>query len=302
MSVSQPGSVSRRQRLMGGGATITLVGPSARLLDECFALADRCEQLWSRFLPSSDVSRLNWAEGRPVKVDPFTLRLIEAMREADRLTDGAYDPTLLPLLLQTGYTTSVLDASRVTTLPASARAPGNLAAIDTREGLVRMPVGTTLDAGGVGKGLTADLVCEFALAAGARGVMAEIGGDIAVAGAAPDGAPWRLGIEDPFDLSEHCAVVRLRQGALATSSQRKKRFGTGNHHLLDPASIASARTRIQTVSVIAASGVRAEALTKPGFLRRPDDYLAWLPTVGAAGLLIDDTGALTASENWTLYL
>lgn len=146
--------------------------------------------------------------------------------------------------------------------------------------------------------------------------MAEIGGDIAVAGMAPDGGAWRLAVEDPFDLGAQAAVVRPRQGALATSSQRKKRFGTGlgsehgsehgpvgdRHHLLDPAGLASAATRIQTVSVIASSRARAEALTKPGFLRDPRDYLAWLPMVGAAGLMIDDAGAQTASENWKLYL
>ncbi|RJT85749.1 FAD:protein FMN transferase [Cryobacterium melibiosiphilum] len=292
---------------MGGGATITLVGASAGLLDDCFDLADRCEQRWSRFQPTSDISRLNWAEGRPVEVDPLTVGLLESMRHAARLTLGAYDPTLLPLLLEAGYTTSAVDPTRVTRLPASARAPGNLAAIEIRDGVIRMPVGMTLDPGGVGKGLTADLICELALASGAWGVMAEIGGDIAVAGTAPDGTAWRLGVENPFDLSAHSAVVRLQQGALATSSQRKKRFGTEpghageRHHLLDPAGLRSAVTPIQTVSVIASSGARAEALTKPGFLRDPRDYLAWLPTVGAAGLMIDDTGALMASENWTLY-
>ncbi|TFD54088.1 FAD:protein FMN transferase [Cryobacterium frigoriphilum] len=290
---------------MGGGATITLVGASADLLDACFTLADRCEHRWSRFWPDSDISRLNWAEGRPIEVDALTVRLLDSMRDAGRLTAGAYDPTLLPLLLQTGYTASAVDPARITRLPTSARAPGNLAGIESRDGVVFMPIGTTLDPGGIGKGLTADLVCEFALDAGAWGVMAEIGGDIAVAGTAPDGAAWRLGVENPFDLSERSAVVRLSQGALATSSQRKKRFGTGpgdRHHLLDPARLASAATRIQTVSVIASCGARAEALTKPGFLRSPDDYLAWLPTIGAAGLLIDDAGAQMASENWNLYL
>jgi thiamine biosynthesis lipoprotein len=59
---------------------------------------------------------------------------------------------------------------------------------------------------------------------------------------------------------------------------------------------------VQTVSVIAATGARAEALTKPGFLRDPAEYLTWLPTVGAAGLIIDDEGAMLASGNWNRYL
>ncbi|MEB0264670.1 hypothetical protein, partial [Cryobacterium sp. 10I5] len=63
----------------------------------------------------------------------------------------------------------------------------------------------------------------------------------------------------------------------------------------------SAATRVQTVSVIAATGARAEVLAKPGFLRPTADYLAWLPTVGAAGLIIDDTGLVSTSTNWEHY-
>jgi thiamine biosynthesis lipoprotein len=89
-----------------------------------------------------------------------------------------------------------------------------------------------------------------------------------------------------------------------TSSQRKRRFGAeGNetHHLIDPATHASAKTNVQTVTVIAATGARAEALTKPGFLQDTTHYLQWLPTVGAAGMVIDDTGAESVSENWMRY-
>jgi thiamine biosynthesis lipoprotein len=53
--------------------------------------------------------------------------------------------------------------------------------------------------------------------------------------------------------------------------------------------------------VIASTGARAETLTKPGFLRDTIAYLEWLPTVGAAGLVIDDEGVAVASGNWETY-
>lgn len=301
---TRPGARSRRQTLMGGSAGITLVGASVDLLDATFALADSLERLWSRFVGDSDITRLNLAEGREVDVDPVTVRLIRAMQDGATLTRGDYDPTLLPDLLTAGYSASTLDASKVTQLPVTARSPGDLAGIHIDGTRVRLPPGTTLDAGGIGKGLAADLVCEWAMNEGAWGALAEIGGDISVAGQCADGQAWRLGVEDPFDPAGHCAIVRLGTGALATSSQRKRRFQTAageQHHLLDPRTHDSAATGIQTVSVIAATGARAETLTKPGFLRPIADYLAWLPTVGAAGLAIDHTGTLAASENWNLY-
>ncbi|MHB1172333.1 MAG: FAD:protein FMN transferase [Lacisediminihabitans sp.] len=299
-----PAEISRREPLMGGHATITLVGASTVLLDAAFAIAERCEALWSRFITTSDITRLNWAEGQPTTVDPLTVYLIEAMRDGSVLTDGDYDPTLLPDVLAAGYAASTVDSSRITTLPASAVAPGSTRGIAIDGQTVTLPLGTTLDPGGIGKGLAADLVCGFALAEGAWGVMAELGGDVVVAGQAPDGVAWRLGVENPFDPSQHSAVVRLARGSIVTSSQRKRRWATetgDRHHLINPHTHMSAQTNIQTVSVIASSGARAETLTKPGFLRDTAEYLAWLPSVGAAGIVIDELGAMTASENWTRY-
>ena len=89
---------------------------------------------------------------------------------------------LLPELIASGYAASVVAPDLVTTLPASASAPGRLASLTLDGSSVRMPVGTTLDPGGIGKGLAADIICEFGLAEGAWGIMAEISGDIVVAG------------------------------------------------------------------------------------------------------------------------
>jgi thiamine biosynthesis lipoprotein len=301
---SHPDVITQRRPLMGGHATISIVGASAGLLDAAFALADRCEGRWSRFLPTSDIWRLNWAEGREIEVDPLTVRLIAAMRDGAALTDGDFNPTLLPRVIEAGYAASVVAPDIVTVLPDSARAPGRLAGIGIDDIRVTMPVGTTLDAGGIGKGLAADIVSEFALANGALGIMVELGGDVVVAGRAPDGIAWVLGVEDPFDTTRHLTTVRIARGAIVTSSQRKRRFATPQgerHHLINPGTGMSATSTIQTVTVIAATGARAESLAKAGFLRPSGEYLAWLPEVGAAALMVTADGQQQTSANWGRY-
>lgn len=301
---SAPGVLSRRQAIMGGHGTITVVGGSEQLLTECWALADTCEELWSRFLPESDISRINWSEGAPVRIAPLTRQLIAAMIAGHKLSEGSYDPTLLPLVLKAGYSTSATDASRTTTLPASAHAPGHLEAISFSDSEIVVPRGTTLDPGGMGKGVAADVIAHHAIENGAFGVMVELGGDIVIHGQAPDGVAWRLGVEDPFDPQAHLAVVRIQQGAIVTSSQLKRRFGTPEaptHHLINPATEVSADSPVQTVTVIASSGARAEALTKAGFQRSPRMYLDWLPTVGAAGFIVMADGSHLTSTNWSAY-
>ena len=299
-----PATLARSVQLMGGSGSIMVVGGSEQLLSELVELAFECERRWSRFLPYSDLSRVNWAEGRPVDVSPITVRLIEAMLEGAELTDGDFDPTLLPDLLALGYRVSVVNPRRVSTLPASAQSPGDLRGVRVDGTIVTAPRGTTLDAGGIGKGFAADLVCERAMAAGAWGVMAEIGGDIVVSGHAPEGVAWSLALEDSFDDDARRDYVRIAEGAIVTSSQRIRRFNTPlgpRHHLIDPSRHDSAETAVQTVTVIASTGARAETLSKSGFLRDTIAYLEWLPTVGAAGLVIDDQGVAMASGNWETY-
>jgi thiamine biosynthesis lipoprotein len=297
-----PASFTDRRQVMGGWGTITVVGGGAHVLDEAWALAHRLERLWTRFDSSSDVQRLNWAEGRPTEVDPLTVRLIDELKKANALSDGDFDPTLLPALLDVGYTASLADSTRVTTLPESARAPGNAAGIVVSGTKITMPRGTTIDAGGMGKGLAGDLVCARARELGAYGVMTEFLGDIVVAGAAPDGVAWRLGIEDPFDTEKELAQVRISSGAIVTSSQRKRRFGsTDKHHLLNPTDASSAQTAVQTATVIAGTGAHAEALSKSAFVRHPDAFLEWLPAQSAAGMVVLDDGHIRISTNWETY-
>lgn len=299
-----PATHSRRQPSMGGHASITLVGGTNDVLDAAFALLDECEQLWSRFIPSSDISRLNSAEGEPTTVDPLTVHLINEMRRGSHITEGDFDPTVLPAVISAGYSHSVVNPHLTTELPASARYPGSIAGITIEGTTVRLPVGTTLDSGGIGKGLAADLVGMFVLDAGAWGALIEVSGDVVAVGTPPDNTAWRVGVEDPRDATAHIDIVRLSAGAVVTSSQRKRRWTTPSgtqHHLIDPRTGHSALSDIQTVTVIAESGAYAETLTKPGFVRDPQKYLDWLPTVGAAGLLVNSAGTITTSQNWNDY-
>ncbi|NBX22530.1 MAG: FAD:protein FMN transferase [Microbacteriaceae bacterium] len=302
-SDSRPRPASGTKPLMGGTATLTLLGGRHELLEQCWSFLDELEQLWSRFLPDSDITRLNWANGQPVEVDERTILLINEMKDGVVRTEGRFDPTRLPDVLALGYDASRVDSRHVTHLPASAVSPGRIDLVEASQQSVTMPVGTTLDAGGIGKGFAADLVSSFALERGAWGVMAEIAGDVRVAGEAPNGIAWRLGVENPFSPRSHRAIVRIPDGGVVTSSQLKKRFGKDSltHHLIDTANGKSAVTTVATVTVIARTAAIAETLTKPGFTQPVTNYLDWLPRQGAAGFVIGLDGTTHESDNWSLY-
>lgn len=90
--------VSTRELLaMGVHCRIDVVAPDAPIiLQSCVDLLVELENLWSRFIPASDISRLNVAQGHPVLIDKRTTALIAAMQQAVTETAGTFNPTQLP--------------------------------------------------------------------------------------------------------------------------------------------------------------------------------------------------------------
>ncbi len=287
---------------MGTVAHLVVVGGTDEMLDDLVRTAEFLQSLWSRFLDDSDISRLNNAEGEPTAVNPLTAKLVTEMLAAWNLTDGEYDPTILPKLLAEGYAASRVNPANVTVLPASARWPVDPTGTTIQDNIVTLPIGVTLDSGGIGKGVAADILVAMALERGALGILAEVGGDIRIGGTPPDGTHWRIGIEDPFVESRTIARVNLVDGAVATSSTLKRAWekdGKTANHLINVHTGESMSTNVVTVSVVAVSSGIAEVVTKAGFTRR--DFLTWAPTLGAAAFVVYRDGTTAQSANWKDY-
>lgn len=148
-----------------------------------------------------------------------------------------------------------------------------------------LPAGTGLDPGAIGKGLAADLVCAELMAAGAHGVLANVGGDL-VAHGTVEGGPWAVGIVDDRDGSQACTVVLADdRRAVATSSSLKRRWH-GRHHVIDPVNGLPAGSDLEQASVIAPSGWEAEAAATCALLLGAEAGAAWLRERGYGALLI----------------
>ena len=159
-------------------------------------------------------------------------------------------------------------------------------------GTVRLPVGVGFDPGGIGKGLGADLVVDELRAAGAEGVCVNLGGDVRVAGAAPRGDAWRVGIE--HDLAPGpAATIPLLDGAVATSTTTRRVWQTAagpRHHLLDPATGQPSSTGAVAVSVVAGEGWLAEVLAKVVVLADLPSALRLVTALGAEALVLTSDG------------
>jgi thiamine biosynthesis lipoprotein len=290
----------RRARLMASDVHLIGVGASDAALDDALDHLALLERRWSRFLPDSDVSRINSAHGTPVAVDDVTLVLLSAMVDAWRATAGAYDPTVLHALVEHGYARSIVDPERCTVLDD--RAAGTLADLEIEHdaGMVRLPSGLALDPGGIGKGLAADLAVSRLLRQGARGALVGIGGDMAMAGVGPHEGGWSVAVEQPDDTRDVLCTFMVSGGGVATSSTRSRRWwhaGSEQHHLIDPRPRAPARADLASVTVVARTGWEAEAYATAALLAGSAGAIGVLARNRTSGIAVALDGAVTTTDD-----
>lgn len=249
---------------MGCDAHVVLVDPEDGAMGAAVDHLHDLDARWSRFRDDSELSRLNLAGGDWVSVSPSTMVLVATMQRAADCTDSRFDPTFLFEVLATGYVHSRDDATRrsiVVDLPCPGRSVHD-AEIDAERARIRLPDGLALDAGGIGKGLAADLTVKMLLDGGTAGALVSIGGDMTAAGRTPADDGWSIDVEDPFAPTEVRTRLGVSGGGIASSSTRARRSvsaGISRHHTIDPCTRRSAATDLATATVIAPTGWEAEA-------------------------------------------
>lgn len=254
------------------------------LLDGAEALVHRAEARLSRFEPTSALSRLN--RQRDI-IDPMLAEVVRAATQMRTLTQGVFDPGLGARMCEIGYdrTFEAVDTPRVDP-SAAPRTPLRVRLEGDR---VRLRGDGAIDLGGIAKGWTVDLALGWLLEAGASEVLVDGGGDIAAAGSA-----CLVGVADSL-------VVDASTCAVATSSTRRRRWhsatGAELHHVVDPRTGWPARTAIDTVTVVAPTAARADALAT-AVLVDPDRLLPKLPSMAARAAVRSHDGAWWTTPNW----
>jgi len=220
------------------------------------------EQALSRFWPSSDLTRLNGSLGQWASISDRLRKALVAARRAERLTEGLFNPTVLPVLEGLGFEGSPL--------PSLAPVPGDgpWGRIRPKEGkaLLRQPV----DLGGIGKGLALRWSGEI-VAKATSTFLLNLGGDVLVRGAGPERRGWLVVVEDPLNIRSLLAVIQLRgPHALSTSSSARRVWTHGRrtvHHLIDPRTHMPADSDLLAVTVVHRDAAWAEVHSKMLFFK-----------------------------------
>jgi FAD:protein FMN transferase len=269
-------------------AEMALMIAKARLLE--------WHQRFSRFLPDSELSRLNADPRQVVPVTPLMRRVLEAGIRAADGSGGLVDPTLVSEIERAGYESDLPEAglrlSVALTLappriPAGASKEQSWRAIDVdrRSGTVRRPPGVKLDPGGIAKGVFADEL--GVLLSSHDAFVVDCAGDIRLGGRAR--IVRQVHVASPFDQSV-LHTFELRQGAVTTSGIGQRswlgRDGGPAHHLLDPRTGRPAFTGVVQATALAPTAAHAEVLSKAAVLSGPEQADRWLMNGGV--VVLDD--------------
>ncbi|HTE17836.1 MAG TPA: FAD:protein FMN transferase [Armatimonadota bacterium] len=199
------------------------------------------EQQLSFYRDDSDVRELNvYAALAPVTVEPRLFALLQRAVELSRATGGAFDLTVAPLLSAWGFTG---EGGRVPTgeeLEAARTVTGmNLVELDPDASTVRfLREGVMIDLGAIGKGYAIERAAEILRDCEVAGALVHGGtSTVKAIGTQPDGAPWKVAIQDPMNADASLDTVSLDDTALSVSAVHGRFFTEGDArygHVLDP--------------------------------------------------------------------
>jgi thiamine biosynthesis lipoprotein len=167
---------------------------------------------------------------------------------------------------------------------------------------VRVPRGVEIDLGATAKALTSDLAAAAACKAiDGGGVLVSLGGDIAVAGEAPEQG-WSIQASEdsaaPIDDKEE--AVMITSGGLATSSTTVRRWTRGGvvlHHIIDPATGLPADSCWRTATVVAATCVDANIASTAAIVMGRN-AISWLEARRLPARLVDLAGNVQRLAGW----
>ena len=311
-------------RAMNTDVYVWLYAAGGLVMDHVERLFRRYEDALSRFLPESDLSQLNRCPAPSCQVSRVLFDALEAALWAAQISDGIYNPAILPMLEEAGYDRSFervetqqtkrrkggLSEEEGTALSATMMTGSHLfdldaVTLDRGSQTVTRPPGMRFDLGGIGKGWavdrTADLLHSLGTQTGPFFINA--GGDLYAYGRPEAHRGWEAEIVHPLNEEQTLARLYLTNRALATSSVMKRRWlkeGTPQHHLIDPRTGRPAETDLLSVSVHADRTVAAEIYAKTALILGLREGLAFLQALPhVEGLLVTRDARVFCTSGFT---
>ena len=278
-------------------------------LDGCFDIADKCENLFSKSIETSDVTKINSSKGLPVTVSKETIDIIDASMKYSNVSDGKFS-------IVCGALTSLWNISEENPyIPSGGEIKDALKHVgDDKISYDKESCTVTLldpeasvDFGAIAKGYIADTMKEYLLTNSINQGIISLGGNILLLGEKPDKStgqnltsPFNIGIQKPFSQGDANVItsIKVSNTSVVTSGNYQRCFTKDDklyHHIIDLTTGYPADSGLNSVTVICPSSVDADMLSTICFLLGEEKGVELIES-------LKDTGAIFVSEkNEILY-
>ena len=268
---------------------------------------DGIEGRMSHYRSDSEISRFNGTRTtEPLAMSRETLRVVAEALAVSRISDGAFDATVGPLVDAWGFGSG----GRAAAAPAEAmlsvlraRVGSDLLEVDLAAStLLKRREDVAIDLSAIAKGYAVDAVATLLAELGFSDYLVEIGGELRGAGTNEEGAAWRVAIERPIPgASGAPRILPLADAAIATSGDYRNFYdldGARVSHTIDPRTGRPVTHRLRSVSVIAERCMHADARSTALNVLGPEAGYALAVEQGWAALFVTDdrTGRLVERE------
>lgn len=297
--------VKETQFLMGTAVEISVADSSTDRAAKLNAIArafDRIRELdalMSFFNKESEVSRINdFADVRPIQVSPDTIKVIKRADELNKITEGAFDITVAPLVELWGFGRR----GAVSKIPSDeeVREALKIVGMDklkidyARKMISFKSSGTKIDLGGIATGYAVDCAMGVLRESGIKNAMINAGGDIFCMGGPSWNRAWKIGIQHPRIKSELLGSIYLKDRAIATSGDYEKFFFWKEKrisHIIDPRTGMPVAGTPASVTIIAPDCITADAFSTAIFVLGPDAGLRVLNEMKPIeGMIVNNDG------------
>ncbi len=257
--------------IMGTTYAISLLGEDGINAEEISAKLIALDASMTSYRDDSELMQLNQAALNTwIEVSTPLFEVLLLAQEISRLSEGAFDITVAPLVNLWGFGPTVRsfdsppDSDSISAMMQNVGFenlqlhPSQPAVLKQRD--------ITLDLSGIAKGYAVDQIAEMLNAHGINNYLVEIGGEIRSRGLNADAAPWRIAIEIPDSSLVHRSaqrIIQLSDQGLATSGDYRNFFeldGERYSHTINPQSGRPVQHQLASVTVISPSAAQADAL------------------------------------------
>jgi thiamine biosynthesis lipoprotein len=278
-------------------------------LNAAFFRMEEIESIATTWDSQGEAYRLN-ENGRLENPSDELLEMIDFSVEYNIITDGCFDITVQPLLDLWQFVPDAekqfweLDKSDQQSAIATAMKLVGRDRIITDGNSISLKEGSKITFGGIAKGYAADEALETLKSLGIKHALVNAGGDIRTLGTKPGGEKWGIALVNPDDSTQSLADFVVQGQAVTTSGNYERYFNPDKtaHHIINPKTGFSADECI-SVTIIAESGTRADALATGVFVLGPEDGIALVEQLDdVEGLIVDIDRNIYHSSGLSEYM